>query len=367
MALQPSSLEYSLTLTWSIHGAIKLPEGMNRLYLLNSQQRQIYLCTEIPDDLQKAISQQALANAVKFKRIGAYKSSLSDAHKRQVDQLAKEVEDKVKDRVILCYHSSGTFSGEIDFDRCFWDDDGACLHVDAFDDSALVKQAQDDVCMVKLALSREFRGDLEYQHILNHFGYKDSLMRPYFRFGMTAGVAKIYAGKRVDNALARSICSFVEKERESDVVVGLPMALFSILTRVDADPLLAFASGWAALDSLVKEAASIICPEDMPSKEQWDNKILDLIKESQCLPLKKAKRSTFLKRFAAVAHFLFEMDREEDVCATIRECWNEYQKRNFLYHEGDNLSSPPSIDFLSRTLAKFLYACLDSKQMSQRK
>jgi hypothetical protein len=157
-------------------------------------------------------------------------------------------------------------------------------------------------------------------------------------------------------------CSFVEKERESDVAVDLPMALFSILTRVDADPLLAFASGWAALDSLVKEAASIICPEDVLSKEQWDNKILDLIKESQCLPLKKAKRSTFLKRFAAVAHFLFEMDREEDVSATIRECWDEYQKRNFLYHEGDNVSSPPSIDFLSRTLAKFLYACLDSKQ-----
>jgi hypothetical protein len=178
VALQPSSLEYSFTLAWSIHGAIALPEGINRLDLLKSQQRQIYLCTDIPDELQKAITQRALGNAVLFKRIGAYNSSLSDAHKRQVDQLAKEVEDKAKGLVILCYHSSGTFSGEIVSDQCFWDDDGACLHVDAFDDSALVKQAQDDVCMVKLALSREFRGDLEYQHILNHFLITHKAPRP---------------------------------------------------------------------------------------------------------------------------------------------------------------------------------------------
>jgi hypothetical protein len=295
-----------------------------------------------------------------------FQQTLSDAHKRQVDQLAKEVEDKAKGLVILCYHSSGTFSGEIVSDQCFWDDDGACLHVDAFDDSALVKQAQDDVCMVKLALSREFRGDLEYQHILNHFGYKDSLMRPYFRFGMAAGGAKVYAGKRIDNTLARSISGFLENDRESRAVVGSPMALFSILTRVDADPLLAFASGWAALDTLAKNAYGIISPKDKMQKKRWEREICDLIKKSQCESDCKDINSKFLKRFAALTHFLFGNENAEDMEPAIKECWDEYKKRNILYHDGDSVSLPPSINFLSRTLAKYLYAFLDCRQMRQR-
>jgi hypothetical protein len=367
VAMQPSSLEYSFTLAWSIHGGIVLPEGVNRLDLLNSQQRQIYLCTEIPDDLQKAISQQALGNAVLNKRIGAYNSSLSDAHKRQVDQLVKEVEDKAKGRVILCCCYSGTFSGEIVSDRCFWVDDSACLHYDAFDDSTLTKQAQDDVCMVKLALSQEFRGDLEYQHILDHFGYRDSHRRPYFRFRLTFCGGKAYGGKRIVNTLARSITGFLENDRESCAVVGSPMALFSILTRVDADPLLAFTSGWAALDTLTKNAYEIISPRDKKQKRRWESEICDLIKQSQCEDDDKAINSRFLMRFAALTRYLFGDENAEDVMLAIKECWDEYKKRNMLYHDGGELTLSPSINFLSRNLTKYLYAFIDCNQMRQHK
>jgi hypothetical protein len=181
----------------------------------------------------------------------------------------------------------------------------------------------------------------------------------------TSGV-KIFVGKRIDNALAQSISSFVENARGSNAVMDLPLALFSILTRADADPLLAFASGWAALDKLAEKAYGIISPKDKEKKKRWEGEICDLIKKSQCESDGKDIRSKFLKRFAALTLFLFGDENAEDLESTIKECWDEYKKRNLLYHDGDSVSSPPSIDFLSMTLAKYLYAFLDCRQMRQR-
>lgn len=366
MASGPSSLQYSFTLAWSIHGGLTLPDSTKRLNIVINSNKQVYFCTEISDDLRDAISLKALGTALQRKRFCSNEDTLGNIHKQAVDKLTKEIEDKSKDCVIICYHSSGSFCGDIDFKRCYCDAD-ACLCHDAFDDSALVEQAQAEMRMAKLALSREFKGGLEYQHLIDAFEYKDSHGRPYFQFKINFLPGKAYGGRCVDSEFARNTSEFLGSARGSSAVkdMSLPLALFSTVSRVNEDPLLAFVAGWAALDTLVEEAETAIRPKDIP-KKQWRCQIINLIKKSNCIHQEKAEKSPFLQRFAAVARDLFEKDSEEDVCATISECWGEYQKRNSLYHDGDNVSSPPSIDFLSRTLAKFLYAFLDRENMRKR-
>lgn len=360
MSQRWSGLEYTFTLAWSIHGGIALPEGTKRLDLVNSKHVQVYLCTEISDDFQQAMSMHALGNALVSKRFSGNRLILSDAHKQAFERLVNEVETKSTRRVILCYRSNGVFSGEIDFDRCYCDEeDDACICHDAFNDSALIEQAQAEILMAKLALSRLHNGDIEYQHLFDSLDYRDSSGRPYFRIKVQGNAAKMYIGKPVDDALAQSASKFLCNARGLSTSASMPLTLFSIVTQVDTDPLLAFVAGWAALDILIQDAYEVIRRNEGPSqRRKKDHACL------QSLGLGRLENpGRFIRTFAVVTSFLFRETDNSQLCASILECYSEYESRNRLYHDGANISSPPSIHFLSKVLAKYLYAFLDSGQL----
>jgi hypothetical protein len=356
----PSDLEYTFTLAWSIHGGIKLPEGTKRLDLINSKHGQIYLCTEISDDLRQVMSMHALRSALVFKRFSGNQLILVDAHKQAFDSLVNEVEAKSRSRVMLCYRSNGIFPGEIDFDRCYCDeDDDACLCHDAFNDSALVEQAQGEILMAKLALSRLHDGDIEYQHLFDFLDYRDDSGRPYFRIKVQGNAAKMYIGKTVDDALSQSASKFLRNAGGLSTSASMPLTLFSIVTQVDTDPLLAFVAGWAALDLLIEDAYEVIrWNEGASERKKKDRACLESLGLGNL-----GNPGIFLRKFAAVTSILFRETDKNQLCASILECHSEYESRNRLYHDGANISSPPSIHFLSKVLAKYLYAFLDSGQL----
>jgi hypothetical protein len=353
LASKSSQLQFSYTSAWAIGGGFAIPQEIDRLFLVNNREIRVYISRGITDDLQEAISNKALASTESFGRMCGNKPDLGQAHSRIISEIREQIDKENRYGLLLCYQKSGIFDGDVDLSRCFGDSIQLC--VDAFNDTHLREKAKRDINAIQLALSLHSGNRVDFHHLMDCCEYKNSLGQKLYPLKFEGPPARLYVGKLVDKTFPDEITELISQCGQASQEIPLTVMLYAKLIQREVDPLLAYIAGWAALDSLTERVYHEV------TSNEWSNNIKAkkraLIDELGLAGV-AASIAKFRLHFLVTTHFLISSDGTISKRRKIEECFEHYEKRNALIHDGSELDRVPSSAFLTATLFEYLNAYL---------
>jgi hypothetical protein len=113
MSHTATGLQYFYTSIWATHGGFTLPDEINRVDLLRSDQRRSLISNGIPPCAQQAVSTESLRRALIGSALQGYGPDIGKTSREINQELENMIRTQAGGRPMLVYVRSGFMSEEL--------------------------------------------------------------------------------------------------------------------------------------------------------------------------------------------------------------------------------------------------------------
>lgn len=301
-------MNYRYIAAWSVLG-IMLPEG-TQSYEIGHSDCCRFVLTHNPDVFLAVIDRQrAIGNFILSVGSLAQLSSNEAALSSTIEMIQTERRNKIMNQAVMIVEAQG--KTEATLKEPYREFDQFIVSLGAMNDDNeeedLVKIHSSDIEAMKVALALESKDPLLFHRLSTGLYFTDESNKPIYnmRFSFSGSMfssAKL-TSEDVDRISARY--DMLRKATEMEKV----QRLFSLMTDYKSTPLLAFISGWTALEILIKDSfesfKEVLTNEEDPS-------VRDMFFNRKNRNTKEPDKYTLMDKFILAVLKLFPNDVDHD-------------------------------------------------------
>lgn len=341
-------MNYTYIVAWSVLG-IMLPEG-TQSYEIGHSDCCRFVLTRNPDVLLAVIDRQrAIGNFILSVGPLAQLASNDAALSSTIEMIQAERRNKIMNQAVMIVEAQG--KTEVSLKEPYREFDQFIVSLGAMNDDNeeenLVKIHRSDIEAMKVALALESNDPLRFYKLSSGLYFTDVGTKPIYNMRFSVSASGGFSSEKLTSENADRISARYDILRQAKEMEKV-QRLFSLMADYKNTPLLAFISGWTALEILIKDSFDFY--KEVLTNEE-DPSVRDMFLNRKNKNTKEPDEYTLMDKFILAVLKLFPSDVDDDC-----KKFSELKKlRNSIHYKEFSEPHLP-VSELATFLRKYMHA-----------